>query len=339
MKAIGYIEQKLGIGPEALVDLEVPAPVPGPRDLLVRVQAMAMNPRDTKMRGAQKATPDRPRILGWDAAGTVVQVGEQVRQFAVGDEVLYAGSILRQGANAQWQAVDERIVGKKPPGLSFAEAAALPAAGLTAYEMLFDRFGIVPGGGAGKSLLVVGGAGGVASIAIQLARQLTELQIIGTASRPESAAWVREMGAHVVISHAQDLLAQFNALELRPLDYAFSMRTTSSVWNALIDGAVAQGKIGFIDEPAPLDLSLLRGKSLSLHAEGLFTRSMHKTHDLARQGRILTELARLREQGILKSMVTSHLGCICTASLREAHQAMNGGQVRGKIVLDGFPDD
>ncbi len=339
MRALGCIAHAPGAGPEALVELELPRPEPGPHDLLVRVRAVALNPIDLKMRGGQKASPERPRILGWDAAGVVTQVGAQVTGFQPGDEVLYAGSVLRQGSNAEFQVVDARLVGRKPRGLSFAEAAALPAVGLTAYEMLFDRLGIQHGAGAGQHLMVVGGAGGVASMAIQLARQLTALQVTATASRPESADWVRRMGAQAVVSHAQPLAPQHRDQGLSPLNYAFSTRTTPAIWQALTELAVPHGKIGFIDEPGALDLNLLRSKSLSLHAEGLFTRSLHQTADMARQGGILSELADGRASGVLSSIVGAHLGPLSLQTLREAHVLQQEGHICGKIVLDGFAGD
>ncbi|MDD2547148.1 MAG: zinc-binding alcohol dehydrogenase family protein [Burkholderiaceae bacterium] len=338
MRAIGCMAHAPGASADALVALELPRPEPGPGDLRVRVRAVGMNPLDTRLRGAAKAAPDKPRILGWDAAGVVDAIGPGVQGFALGDRVLYAGSVLRPGCNSEWQCVDARLVGKMPEDLSFAEAAALPVAGLTAWEMLFDRFGLVPGAGAGQCLLVLGGAGGVASMAIALARHDTRLQVVATASRPESQAWVRAMGAHAVLSHAQDLVPQCQALGLPPFDYAFSMATRPAVWQALTEWATPQGKIGFIDEPGALDLNRLRGKSLSVHAEGLFTRGLHQTPDMARQGAILTELAQRRAQNRLPSSVGAHLGPLSVATLREAHRLQESRQVCGKIVLGGWPD-
>ncbi len=336
MKAVGYVEQRAGLGAEGLVDLDLPVPTPGPGDLLVRVEAVAVNPRDIKMRGAQRASPDKPRVLGWDAAGVVEAVGSEVSGFAKGDRVLYAGNMLRSGANAEFHLVDARIAGRMPEGLSFSVAASLPLTSLTAWGMLFDRFGIQQAGGGQQRLLVFGGAGGVATMAIQLARRLTNLTVIATASRPESEAWVRRMGAHHVVSHYGGFDQTLTDQGLSPIQWIFSMRTSPQAFAAMAAVAAPYGRIGFIDEPDGIDVNLLKAKSLSLHAEAAFTRPIFDTPDIGQQRTVLEEVAQRVAEGSLQSPVGEHFGKISAANLRRAHQAIESGTTIGKVVLEGF---
>lgn len=340
MRAVGYFECGLPITDEnALRDLELPdLPAPAGRDLLVRVHAVSVNPRDAKSRAVFKATPERPMVLGYDASGVVDAVGPEATLFRPGDEVFYAGVLNRPGSNAELQLVDERIVGRKPASLDHAAAASLPLTALTAYEMLFDRLDIPQGqAGAGDAVLILGGAGGVPSIAIQLARALTALTVVATASRPESERWVRELGAHHVINHAKPLKAEVEALGLaEPLRYVFSTHTDAKIWADIAVFIAPQGRFGLIDDPEPLDLRLMKLKSVSVHWEAMFTRPMFGTADMIRQYEILTEVAALVDRGAVRPTATQSLGVINAANLRQAHAAIEAGSVIGKLVLAGF---
>ncbi len=340
MRAVGYFERGLPISDEnALRDLELPdPPAPAGRDLLIRVHAVSVNPRDAKSRAVFKATPERPMVLGYDASGVVDAVGPEATLFRPGDEVFYAGVLNRPGSNAELQLVDERIVGRKPASLDHAAAASLPLTALTAYEMLFDRLEIPQGqAGAGNAVLILGGAGGVPSIAIQLARALTALTVVATASRPESERWVRELGAHHVLNHAKPLKAEVEALGLaEPLRYVFSTHTDAKSWADIAVFIAPQGRFGLIDDPEPLDLRLMKLKSVSIHWEAMFTRPMFGTADMIRQYEILTEVAALVDRGAVRPTATQSLGVINAANLRQAHAAIEAGSVIGKLVLAGF---
>jgi zinc-binding alcohol dehydrogenase family protein len=277
-------------------------------------------------------------VLGYDASGVVEAVGPDCTLFRPGDAVFYAGVLDRQGSNAEKQLVDERIVGRKPASVDHATAAALPLTALTAWEMLFDRLEIPQGeGAAGEALLIVGGAGGVPSIAIQLARALTRAMVIATASRPESERWVRDLGAQHVVNHACPLAEQVKALDLpRPPRWIFSTHTDTASWAEMAKIVAPQGRIGLIDDPEPLDLKLVKFKSVSIHWEAMFTRPMARTPDMARQHEILTEVGVLLDRGALRATATQNFGVISAANLRRAHAAIEGGRVVGKIVLAGF---
>jgi zinc-binding alcohol dehydrogenase family protein len=337
MKAIGFFHNGPIDRDDALVALDLPDPVPGPRDLLVEVRAVSVNPVDTKVR--RNATPPagEPRILGYDAAGVVRAVGSEVTLFKPGDAVWHAGAIGRPGTNAELHAVDERIVGRKPSSLSFAEAAALPLTAITAWELLFDRLQVAQGGGDGDAILVTGAAGGVGSILVQLARELTGLTVIGTASRPETQAWVSSLGAHHVIDHAQPLQPQLDAIGLPQVRYVASLTHTDAHYDALVQALAPQGRLGLIDDPAtPLDVMKLKGKSLSLHWEMMFARPMHQTPDMIEQHRLLNAVADLVDAGRLRTTVGEHLGRIDAANLKRAHALIESGRAKGKLVLEGF---
>lgn len=338
MKAVGLYRYLPIDDPEALLDLDIEPPVPSGNDLLVEVRAVSVNPVDVKQRAAKGRVEDSPRILGWDAAGVVRQVGPDARLFRPGDEVYYAGSILRPGANSALHLVDERIVGRKPATLSFAEAAALPLTTLTAWELLFDRMAISKSGReAGRSLLILGGAGGVGSIAIQLAKKLAKLDVIATASRPESAAWAKLLGADATVDHSRDLADQLRALGRPEADYVVCLHDTDRYFAELPRLIRPQGRIGAIVRNAqPVDLSLLQPKSLSFAWEGMFTRSSFGTPDLAEQHDVLDETAALIEVGALRTTMKEHLGSICAANLKRAHRQLEEGHVVGKLVLEGF---
>lgn len=337
MKAIGFFHNGPIDRDDALVALDLPDPVPGPRDLLVEVRAVSVNPVDTKVR--RNATPPagEPRILGYDAAGVVRAVGSEVTLFKPGDAVWHAGAIGRPGTNAELHAVDERIVGRKPSSLPFAEAAALPLTAITAWELLFDRLQVAQGGGDGDAILVTGAAGGVGSILVQLARELTGLTVIGTASRPETQAWVSSLGAHHVIDHAQPLQPQLDAIGLPQVRYVASLTHTDAHYDALVQALAPQGRLGLIDDPAtPLDVMKLKGKSLSLHWEMMFARPMHQTPDMIEQHRLLNAVANLVDAGRLRTTVGEHLGRIDVANLKRAHALIESNRAKGKIVLEGF---
>jgi len=335
MKAITFTEHALPIdNPQALIDISLPVPTPGPRDLLVEVRAVSVNPVDTKVRAG--TFTKEPKILGWDATGIVREVGSEVTLFQPGDEVFYAGSIARTGSYSEFHLVDERIVGHKPRSLSAADAAALPLTSITAWELLFDRLGVAEGSGEGKCLLITGAAGGVGSMLVQLARQLTRLTVIGTASRQETADWVRQLGAHHVIDHSQPLLAQLQALDVPEIDYVASLTHTEQHFAQLIDVLKPQGRLAVIDDPETLDVMPLKRKSLSLHWELMFTRSLYETPDMINQHHLLNRVSALIDQGVLQTTVGEHFGAINAANMRRAHALVESGKARGKIVLEGF---
>jgi zinc-binding alcohol dehydrogenase family protein len=337
MKAVAYRHILPITDPQSLLDVDLPAPVAQGRDLLVKVEAISVNPVDTKIR--MRADPQgTDKVLGWDAAGTVVAVGADVSLFKPGDAVYYAGAIDRSGSNAELQLVDERIVGRKPASLDFAQAAAMPLTTITAWELLFDRLGVPRGSTARRgAVLVVGGAGGVGSMAIQLVRRLTNLTVIATASRDDSRAWVRDMGAHHVVDHRSDLVAQVKAISPTGVDYVLSLTHTEQHFPALVELLKPQGKLGLIDDPAtPLDIRLMKPKSLSLHWEFMYTRSLHHTDDMQAQHVLLDEVANLVDAGVLRSTLREHAGTINAANLRRAHAQLESASTIGKLVLGGF---
>ncbi|WP_047307198.1 zinc-binding alcohol dehydrogenase family protein [Rhodopseudomonas palustris] len=337
MKAVGYTKSLPIDDPEALLDLELPAPEPGPRDLRVAVKAISVNPVDFKVRRRAAPPAGEHKILGYDAAGVVEAVGAEVTLFKPGDEVFYAGSIQRPGTNAELHLVDERIVGRKPKTLSFAQAAALPLTSITAWELLFDRLGARPSKGFDpRTLLIVGGAGGVGSILIQLARRLTGLTIIATASRPETQAWCLDLGAHAVIDHSKPMKPQIDALKLPPVALIASLTGTEGHFPDLVEILSPQGKIGLIDDPAALNPMLLKPKSASLHWEAMFARSSYQTADMIAQHDLLDEVAGLIDTGVLRTTHQQTFGTITAANLKRAHALLESGTSIGKIVLEGW---
>jgi zinc-binding alcohol dehydrogenase family protein len=336
MRAVGY-KRSLPIDQiEALIDLEIDKPAPQKRDLLVQVKAVSVNPVDTKVRKRADPPGGEAKILGFDATGVVAAVGPDVTLFKAGDEVWYAGSIIRPGTNSEFHLVDERIVGHKPKSLDFAAAAALPLTSITAWEMLFDRFAIAQGGGEGKSLLIVGGAGGVGSIAIQLARMLTRLTVIATASRPETRDWCKKLGAHHVVDHSKPMGEQLKGIGHRFVDYIFGVTESGQHFDTICDVIAPQGRFGLIDDPKSLDVAKLKGKSASLHWEAMFTRSTFQTADMDAQHRLLNEVAAMVDKGMIRTTVAENFGKINAANLRRAHAQVESGTTRGKIVLEGF---
>lgn len=331
MKAIAVVN-------DTLQDIELPQPQAQGRDLVVRVEAISVNPVDYKMR-ASPADGDAPRVLGWDVAGVVVAAGPDASLFKPGDHVFYAGSIVRQGANSELHAVDERIVGRKPSTLGFEQAAALPLTSITAWEALFTRLGVARSGAdRGKSILVIGGAGGVGSIAIQLAKRLAGLTVVATASRPASGEWVRKLGADHVIDHSGDMPAQLEALGIPQVDFILCLNDFDRHFAAMAAAIAPQGKICSIvrHEGGPLALDVLFTKSAALVFELMFTRSMFGTADMIGQHQLLTEVAGLVDEGVLQTTVGESYGAINAAGIARAHAALEGGRTIGKIVLAGF---
>lgn len=337
MRAVGYRKSLPATEAEALIDIDLPQPDPGPHDLLVKVEAISVNPVDTKVRRRAEPEAGGVKVLGWDAAGTVVAAGPEAKGFAPGDAVFYAGDITRPGTNAEFHCVDARIVGRKPARLNWSEAAALPLTAITAWETLFDRLDTAkPVPGAARAVLIVGGAGGVGSIAIQLARQLTDLTVIATASRSDTAQWCRDLGAHHVVDHAKPLAAEVAALGIGAPGLVFATTNTDAHLAEIVELIAPQGRLALIDDPASLDVSLLKRKSLSLHWELMFTRSMFGTVDIAEQGRLLNEVSRLVDEGRLRTTLGEHYGAINAGNLRRAHVMIESGRAKGKIVLEGF---
>ncbi|MEM9582182.1 MAG: zinc-binding alcohol dehydrogenase family protein [Pseudomonadota bacterium] len=337
MKAVGYTETGPIDRADALIDFEAEMPTATGHDLLVKVGAVSVNPVDTKIRQRRAPTGETPDILGWDATGEVVGVGEADTEFSIGDQVYYAGAVNRPGTNSEYHLVDARIVGKAPGSIPTSAAAALPLTTLTAYEMLFDRLRIddpVPGGN--KTLLVIGGAGGVGSITIQLARALSDVTIIATASRPETKSWVQDLGAHHVINHAEPLGPQIKALGVGSVDFVYST-THSHLYVEEVAGIMTpQGRYGLIDDPETFDIMPFKSKAISVHWEFMFTRPMFETADMHRQGDILNEVSALIDAGKIKSTVTESFGTINAANLIKAHALLESGKSKGKIVLEGF---
>lgn len=337
MKAIGY-QTNLAIDHvDALVDITLPDPVATGHDVLVEVRAVSVNPVDTKIRAGVKPDEGQWKVLGWDATGIVKAVGPDVTLFQPGERVWYAGSIARPGSNSELQLVDERIVGKMPQSLDFGPAAALPLTGLTAWEMLFDRLEVPMGEeGKGKSVLVIGASGGVGSILIQLARQLTQLTVIGTASRPETRDWVLRHGAHHVVDHSKPLDAEIARAGLAAPDYVIGLTHSDAHFDQIVELIAPQGKFGLIDDPAPIDVRKFKRKAVSLHWELMFTRSLFGTADMIAQHHILNRLADLVDAGTIRTTANEHFGRIDAANLKRAHALLESHRAQGKIVLEGF---
>ncbi|MFC5356994.1 zinc-binding alcohol dehydrogenase family protein [Azospirillum himalayense] len=337
MRAVAFTQSLPIDAPDALIDVERPRPEPQGRDLLVEIKAVSVNPVDTKVRRNMPPAPGAMKVLGWDAAGTVVAAGPQATLFKPGDAVFYAGAIDRDGTNAEFHLVDERIVGPKPASLDFAQAAALPLTSITAWEAMFDRLDVRrPVPGAANAILIVGGAGGVGSIAIQLARQLTDLTVIATASREETQAWCRDLGAHHVIDHRKPLAGQVEALGIGAPAFVFSTNDTGAHLPEIAALIAPQGRVALIDDPAGLDVMVLKRKSVSLHWEFMFTRPVFGTADIDAQHALLSELSRLVDAGTVRTTLAETFGTINAANLTRAHALLESGRAKGKIVLAGF---
>ena len=315
-------------------EITLPVPQAQGHDLLVEIKAISVNPVDTKVRAGFSA--DTPRVLGWDAVGVVKAVGNDVTLFAPGDEVWYAGALGRPGSNSEFQLVDERIVALKPRTLDNASAAALPLTAITAWELLFDRLGVTRDGNEGDTLLIVGAAGGVGSILTQLASKLTKMTVIGTASRPASQQWVREAGAHHVIDDSKPLSEELARIGVKEVTHVASLNNTEAHYLSLIAALAPQGKLALIDDPQSLDVVPLKLKSISLHWEFMFTRSMFETRDMIAQHQLLSEVATLIDNQVIKTTLGEHYGAITADNLQKAHAQLETGRAVGKIVLEGF---
>lgn len=340
MKAVAIREHLSLDAPEVFHDLELPTPEATGRDLLVRVEAVSVNPVDTKVRGPKDRALDEPRVLGWDAAGVVEAVGDDVSLFEVGDEVYYAGVITRPGCDSELHLVDERIVGHKPKRLSFEEAAAMPLTTLTAWEALFDRLGLPqygPTDAPDETLLIIGGAGGVGSIATQIAKEVAGVRVIATASRDESEAWCREMGADLVIDHTKPFADEFERVGVEHADYVFCCNSTGEHFQNMVDVIKPQGRIcTIVETKEPLPISKLQSKSAAFLWELMFTRPMFETPDVVRQHEILDEAARLFDAGTLRTTHTQSFGPLRAETLRDAHAQIETGRTIGKVTLGGI---
>ncbi len=337
MKAVGYKKSLPIDDQDSLINFETAKPDPKGRDIRVAVKAISANPVDYKVRKRAAPPEGETKILGYDAAGTVDAVGPEVTLFKPGDEVFYAGSILRQGTNSEFHLVDERIVGSKPKSLSFAQAAALPLTSITAWELLFDRLGAVPGKSIDpRTLLITGGAGGVGSILIQLARRLTGLTVVATATRPESQRWCLDLGAHAVIDHAKPMKEQIEKLKLPPVALVASLTFTEQHYKAIAELMAPQGRFGMIDDPPEFTIGAFKGKAISVHWESMFTRSSFQTPDMIAQHHLLNDVADLIDKGVLRTTLAQSFGTINAANLKRAHALLESGKSRGKIVLEGW---
>ncbi|MDZ5452962.1 zinc-binding alcohol dehydrogenase family protein [Labrys sp. ZIDIC5] len=337
MKAIGYRTPGAIDSATALEDVELPRPKATGRDILVEVAAISVNPVDTKVRRRTSPEAGEWKVLGWDAVGRVAEIGEAVTAFKPGDEVFYAGSITRPGANSQFHLVDERIVGHKPQSLSNAEAAALPLTAITAWEMLFDRLDIRrPVPGAANAIVIIGGAGGVGSIAIQLVRALTGVTVIATASRPETQDWVRELGAHHVVDHGKPIAEQIAALGIGAPAFVFSTTETHRHLDEIVELIAPQGRFGLIDDPEALSIMGFKRKAVSIHWELMFTRAIFETPDMDEQGKLLNEVATLIDGGRIRTTLSQVLRPINAENLKQAHALIESGRAKGKIVLESF---
>ncbi len=338
MKAVGYAKSLEVTDPNVLEDIELPQPSPGNRDLLVKVNAVSVNPVDTKVRKRTEPPGGEYKVLGYDAVGEVVEVGSEVSTFSVGDRVWYAGDITRPGTNSEYHLVDERIAGKAPQSLGDAEAAAVPLTAITAWELLFDRLQIPQSDQSDDvRLLVIGAAGGVGSILVQLAAQLTGATVVGTASRPESQAWVSELGADHVIDHHKSFAEELERVGLANVTHVIALTHTDQHYDKIVEVIAPQGKIALIDDPVGgLDIMKLKQKSVSLHWELMFTRSMFQTEDMAEQAALLNSVSELVDAGKLKTTMGENYGVINAENLIRAHAQIESDTSIGKIVLEGF---
>jgi zinc-binding alcohol dehydrogenase family protein len=341
MKAIGYSQSLPISNPQSLVDIELSKPSASGHDLLVKVLSIAVNPVDYKVRQNVEPENGQYKVIGWDAVGEVIDTGELVSNFKPGDKVFYAGDLNRQGSNAEYQLVDERIVGYKPKSLSDSEAAALPLTTITAWELLFERLEVKQQDPSNRErsndiILIVGAAGGVGSVLVQLASVLTGAIVIATASRDSSAQWVKKLGADFVVDHSKPLKEQIERLNLGQITHVASLTHTDSYLDSYVDLLEPMGRIALIDDPKSLDVAKLKSKSLSLHWEFMFTRSMYESKDINKQHLLLNEVSDLIDQGFIQTTVGKNFGKINAENLRAAHEELESGKSIGKIVLQGF---
>lgn len=335
MKAIGF-KTSLSIEKEdSFIEFETPKPVPGAHDLLVKIEAVSVNPVDFKIRqnSAKDTVLETPKIIGWDAVGIVESVGDSVSLFKEGDEVFYAGDLTKPGSNAEYQLIDERIVGNKPKSLTVEQSAVMPLTGLTAWEILFDRIRIDPEKDKGKTVLIIGGAGGVASVAIQLAKKVAGLTVIATASRAESIEWCKQQGADFVVNH-KNLIEEVRNAGFQQVDFILDFVDVNQYWSSFVELIKPQGHIGSISDPKEdVNLRELKGKSASFHWELMFTRSMFQTNDMIEQHHILNKLSNLLENGTIQSTLKTTLNGFTVENFRKAHQLLESGTTIGKIAI------
>ncbi|MGO7531082.1 zinc-binding alcohol dehydrogenase family protein [Rhizobium leguminosarum] len=337
MRAVAYKTPQPISAETSLIDVELPMPEARGHDLLVEIKAVSVNPVDVKVRAHSAPPADELKVLGWDAAGIVKAIGADVTLFRPGDEVFYSGVISRPGSNAEFHLVDERIVGAKPKSLGFAAAAALPLTSITAYEALFDRLKVQDAvSGAGRSILIIGGAGGVGSIAIQIARALTDLTVIATASRPETQDWVKELGAHHVVDHSRPIAPQVAALGIGAPGFIFSTTNTDSHIGDIVEAIAPQGRFALIDDPKTLDIVPFKRKAVSVHWELMFTRPLYGTPDMIEQHKLLNKISELIDGGKIRTTLSEIVGPINAADLKTAHAMVESGRMKGKAVLAGF---
>ncbi|MGR9496278.1 zinc-binding alcohol dehydrogenase family protein [Rhizobium leguminosarum] len=337
MRAVAYKTPQPISAETSLIDVELPMPEARGHDLLVEIKAVSVNPVDVKVRAHSAPPADELKVLGWDAAGIVKAIGTDVTLFSPGDEVFYSGVISRPGSNAEFHLVDERIVGTKPKSLDFAAAAALPLTSITAYEALFDRLKVQDAvSGAGRSILIIGGAGGVGSIAIQIARALSDLTVIATASRPETQDWVKELGAHHVVDHSKPIAPQVAALGIGAPGFIFSTTNTDSHIGDIVEAIALQGRFALIDDPKTLDIVPFKRKAVSVHWELMFTRPLYGTPDMIEQHKLLNRVSELVDGGKIRTTLSEIVGPINAANLKTAHAMVESGRMKGKAVLAGF---
>ncbi|WP_434712585.1 zinc-binding alcohol dehydrogenase family protein [Rhizobium sp. YTUHZ045] len=337
MRAVAYKTPQPITAETSLIDVDLPMPEARGHDLLVEIKAVSVNPVDVKVRAHSAPPADELKVLGWDAAGVVKAIGADVTLFRPGDEVFYSGVISRPGSNAEFHLVDERIVGKKPRSLDFAAAAALPLTSITAYETLFDRLKVQdPIAGPARAILIIGGAGGVGSIAIQIARSLTDLTVIATASRPETQDWVKALGAHHVVDHSRPIAPQVAALGIGAPGFVFSTTNTDSHVGDVVEAIAPQGRFALIDDPKTLDIVPFKRKAISIHWELMFTRPLYGTPDMIEQHKLLNKISELVDAGQIRTTLTETVGPINAANLKKAHAMVESGRMKGKAVLAGF---
>ncbi|MGO8224205.1 zinc-binding alcohol dehydrogenase family protein [Rhizobium ruizarguesonis] len=337
MRAVAYKTPQPISAETSLIDVELPIPEAKGHDLLVEIKAVSVNPVDVKVRAHSAPPAGECKVLGWDAAGIVKAIGADVTLFKPGDEVFYSGVISRPGSNAEFHLVDERIVGAKPKSLDFAAAAALPLTSITAYEALFDRLKVQDAvSGAGRSILIIGGAGGVGSITIQIARALTDLTVIATASRPETQDWVKELGAHHVVDHSKPIAPEVAALGIGAPGFIFSTTNTDSHIGDIVEAIAPQGRFALIDDPKTLDIVPFKRKAVSVHWELMFTRPLYGTPDMIEQHKLLNRVSELVDAGKIRTTLSEIVGPINAANLKTAHAMVESGRMKGKAVLAGF---
>jgi NADPH2:quinone reductase len=336
MKAVALTHYLPIEDPNSFLDVELPKPEATGRDLLVAVKAVSVNPVDTKIRAPKDGVEDPPKVLGWDASGVVEAVGSDVTLFKAGDEVFYAGDLTRPGSNSEFQLIDERIVGPKPKSLSFAEAAALPLTTITAYESFFEHLGIDrDGANKGQSILIIGAGGGVGSIGIQLAKA-AGLVVIATASRPETTAWVKELGADHVVNHREPMVEQVRTLGMKHVDH-IAIFNDMRHWETAVELIRPQGAIVSIDATnLPMPMDAMKTKSASLHWEFMYTRSMFETPDMIEQHNLLTYVSGEIDAGRIRTTLNEVMSPINAETMRTAHTLIETGTVKGKVVVEGF---